>query len=96
MIRTALTVSTAHMSYDDSVKVQVSKGNGVPLFSQYDEGMIMYKPSEKDEMVEEMSRAGYSSVMVNLFVYAFFELGVDLLIMDADGLELKGFPTFNW
>ena len=97
MISSVLTVSTGHVTLNDNTVLQESKAlDGIPVFTKYNGGWMLYNPRDEGEFTADIKEAGLSAYAVNLITYAFFTLKVDYLMIDMDGDTLKEFPVFDW
>lgn len=97
MIQTTATMSTAHVTEKDNdlFEEKIVDAN-IPFLARYDGGWVFYKSGERYEMEEELALAGLSRHAIALFDHVFFEIGADMLRLDADANRYDRMPVFDW
>ncbi len=88
-------VSTAHMSRVDLDLLDTEAGAEAALvIAKYSEGFFIAM-QEKEEMLDDLRKAGFSEYTVMLFDTISSDLDVDMLRLDCDGHILQGIPVFD-
>jgi hypothetical protein len=98
-----LDASTGHISYDDSVLLDIAADEdpGLPIVYKYDYGYFVYTyPSIEDdiefaEILHSYEKRGFSKEFLNILKYA-RSLGCKYLQLDADGEIYNDFPMCEW
>lgn len=100
MVGTYLDASTSHITKEDVEKLEESKFGSTcaPLITTYKEGFFLYAGDrgELHKTLENMTDEGYSEAFTELCRYAFQDLGMDLLRLDADGAVIGHLDVFDW
>ncbi len=92
-----LVVSTANITQADSELLErISEENvaGLTVYSSEYWYLIYLSDILSTTLIKD---AGFSEAFANLYKFALLhEEGFTFLKLDRDGVELEGFPTFEW
>ena len=87
-----LDISTAHMSKEDSQKLQAEADNGhAPVYELRDYGFLVYVGEIEENWPDDEMSSAFRKVLDSAK-----ELGCDYVRFDRDGREYAELEKFNW